>query len=319
MARVVLGIGTSHSPQVNTTPDVWALHADRDAHNPELDFEGLARQAPAWMANQLRPEVWQEKYETCQSAVETLSRALHDAQPDVVLVIGDDQEELFLDDGKPAIAVFHGTSVQDLPADPLKMHPSFRPALWAMHGEQPEAYPTNAELGYHLVSSLTASGFDVTALTRQPEGRTLGHAYTFVRRRLMRDRVVPMVPLFLNCYYPPNQPSPGRCYDLGRALRYAIDAWPQEVRVALVASGGLSHFVIDEMLDQQVLEGLKTHDREKLAAIPDEKLQSGSSEIRNWIAVGGAMDGLDMEVVAYVPGYRSMAGTGCAMTFALWR
>ena len=53
----------------------------------------------------------------------------------------------------------------------------------------------------------------------------------------------------MNTYYPPNQPNPKRCYDFGRTLRSAIEAWPTKARVAILASGGLSHFVVDEDLD----------------------------------------------------------------------
>ena len=86
----------------------------------------------------------------------------------------------------------------------------------------------------------------------------------------------------------------------------------------MAASGGLSHFVIDEDLDHQVLTALRNRDVAALSEIPREKLNSGNSEIRNWIAVAGAVEHLDMQVVDYVPCYRSPAGTGCAMGFAQW-
>jgi hypothetical protein len=88
--------------------------------------------------------------------------------------------------------------------------------------------------------------------------------------------------------------------------------------VAVIASGGLSHFVIDEELDHQVIKGLKDQDVELLFSIPREKLNSGNSEIRNWIAAAGAVEHLDMKLIDYVPCYRSPAGTGGAMGFARW-
>ena len=86
----------------------------------------------------------------------------------------------------------------------------------------------------------------------------------------------------------------------------------------MIASGGLSHFVIDTELDRRVLDGLAKSDRETLTTLPTSKLQSGSSEILNWVAAGGALEGLRMELVDYVPGYRSEAGTGVGMAFAKW-
>jgi hypothetical protein len=88
--------------------------------------------------------------------------------------------------------------------------------------------------------------------------------------------------------------------------------------VLLVASGGLSHFVVDEELDQQLLDAIAGDDAAVLRAIPAERLQAGSSEIRNWIAVAGAMAGRELAYREYVPCYRTAAGTGCAMGFVRW-
>jgi 3-O-methylgallate 3,4-dioxygenase len=88
--------------------------------------------------------------------------------------------------------------------------------------------------------------------------------------------------------------------------------------VGILASGGLSHFVVDEELDQMALEGMQQKSVVKLSQLPREKINSGSSEIRNWIVVAGATENLDMELIDYVPCYRSPAGTGCAMGFARW-
>jgi 3-O-methylgallate 3,4-dioxygenase len=124
--------------------------------------------------------------------------------------------------------------------------------------------------------------------------------------------------VLINTYFPPNQPSAARCFSLGQALRNAIESWPGPERVAVVASGGLSHFVIDTELDERVLKGLAKSDRESLSSLPKSKLQAGSSEILNWIAAGGALEGLRMELVDYIPGYRSEGGTGVGMAFAKW-
>src|SRR5439155_6722055 len=141
-------------------------------------------------------------------------------------------------------------------------------------------------------------GFDIAHTNRLPQGRhegAIGHAHNFVYRRLMNNQVIPNVPIFLNTYYPPNQPTVQRCYQLGVALRRALEAWEGDQRVALIASGGLSHFVIEEDLDQHIIEGLKNKDETKLTDLPNIRFNSGTSEIRNWIAVAGAManDGLE--------------------------
>jgi len=152
----------------------------------------------------------------------------------------------------------------------------------------------------------------------QPRHAPFGHAWSFVHQRLMNGKVIPIVPVLLNTYYPPNQPTPKRCYELGRALRRVIEAWPGARRVGVLGSGGLSHFVVDEALDRHVLDILAQRDADAVAALPLDRLNSGNSEIRNWIAAAGALEGLRMRLVDYVPCYRSEAGTGCGMAFAVW-
>jgi hypothetical protein len=122
----------------------------------------------------------------------------------------------------------------------------------------------------------------------------------------------------LNTYFPPNQPTAARCYALGNALREAVQSSPENLRVGVVASGGLSHFVVDEELDRLVLDGIAKKDGDVLGAIPEAKLQSGSSEIKNWIVAAGALTDLNFELLEYVPGYRSPGGTGCGMAFGRW-
>ena len=135
---------------------------------------------------------------------------------------------------------------------------------------------------------------------------------------LMQGQTIPVVPIMQNTYYPPNQPRPRRSYEFGSALRNAIETWKSHARVAVLASGGFSHFVLDEELDHKALQALQDKDIDAIASLPLERLQSGTSEIRNWITTAGAVQHLDMEVFDYVPCYRSLAGTGCAMAFAQW-
>lgn len=319
MAQIVLGIGTSHSPQCSTPAEQWIVHAERDRRNDAIPYDALlARQGQA-LASELTFDCWREKYERCQQGIWALAEALREAQPDVVVVIGDDQDELFSSDLRPALALYGGDHLDDIPPGLDAYHPAIWPAYWARHGNRPEAYPTDNDLAEFMVKTLKAERIDATWFTRQPSDRTLGHAYTFVRRRLMGRQIIPMVPIFLNTYYPPNQPTVDQCWRLGEGLRRAIERWTGCDRVALIASGGLSHFVIDEALDRRVLGSLRDHDAATLQAIPEDALTSGTSEIRNWLSVGAALTDYAFNVIDYIPAYRSPAGTGMGMAFALWR
>jgi hypothetical protein len=59
-------------------------------------------------------------------------------------------------------------------------------------------------------------------------------------------------------------------------------------------------------------------DQNIIASVPAAKLKSGSGEIRNWIALAGAMKDLNLNWSDYVPCYRSLAGTGTGIAFAIW-
>ena len=134
------------------------------------------------------------------------------------------------------------------------------------------------------------------------------------------DDLIPIVPVFVNTFWEPNPPAARRCYDFGVALGEAISSYPEDLRVGVVASGGLSHFVVDEELDRQFLDALLGGDRSFLASLSDDVLRSGTSELRSWIVAGTAarQAGLAGELVDYQPCYRSEAGTGNAMGFVTW-
>ena len=82
----------------------------------------------------------------------------------------------------------------------------------------------------------------------------------------------------------------------------------------------MSHFVIDETLDQQIFAALEQRDAEALCSLGEDWLQSGSSELKNWIAAAGALFETDLSggVIDYQPCYRSEAGTGTANGFVCW-
>lgn len=316
MADIVLGIGTSHGSQVSLTPDWWPKHGELD--RKRTPYDELIKNARIDLGPELTPDVWQRKYHATQQAVATLRGVLQATQPDCLIVIGDDQAELFSQSSMPAIAVFWGEEVVDFPRDMTNVPASRAAAMWAKHASEPETYPVPSSLGKHIVEALVADGFDVTQMNAQPDGRGIGHAFTFVRLRLMGDRIIPVLPVMLNTYFPPNQPTAARCYALGEAIRGAVASWPEQLRVGIVASGGLSHFVVDEELDRAVLDAIQRKDGVALGTIPEAKLQSGSSEIKNWIVAAGALRDLAFSVIDYVPGYRSAAGTGCGMAFGRW-
>ncbi len=158
----------------------------------------------------------------------------------------------------------------------------------------------------------------MAAVKHLREGEVEGHAYSFIHHRYLHGAAVPIVPIFLNTYYPPNQPLPRRCVALGRALAELVATFPDDIRVGFIASGGLSHFRVEEDLDRGVLDAIKRRDLDHLASLDPKRLLAGSSEIRGWITVAAAAAELDLAWTAYVPAYRTLALSGTGLGFAEW-
>lgn len=328
MAQIVTGVAASHTPQLSSGVELWEDHAARDrARNHLLGRDGnyhtydeLIALAPPQVAAELDPAIWERKYKRAQECLGMLADVLVNARPDVAVVIGDDQWELFQDEGVPAFALYTGDQLFDEPKKPevvAGLPKGLQAAQWAQHGDTRAFHTVQAALSEHLLASL-ADEFDLTKFSAQRHDRTLGHAFTFPRYRLGLDPALPIVPVFINTYFPPNVPTSGRCLAIGRAIGRAVASWESDARVAVITSGGLSHFVVDEELDGQVLTALRTGKLGSLATIPRARLRDGNSEILNWITAAGALESLRADVIDYLPGYRSPAGTGAGMAFASW-
>jgi hypothetical protein len=282
-------------------------------------YEDQLRRAPVGVAAEIAPERMQARHEAVEGAMSRLGDFLREARLDALIVVGDDQDELYHHENMPGILVYYGATIPNVP-----LGPEFKGPEWARRAtarwyeeREPRDYPVDARLARHLIDALIDREFDIAASAAVPDGQGEGHAIGFVHKRIMKDPV-PIVPICINTYYPPNQPTPRRCYKLGQAIRAAVESYPGDIRVGIVGSGGLSHFVVDEALDRGFIDMLRRKDAEAIQALPREKLNSGSSEIRNWICVAGAIEPLSLEWSLYEPGYRTPAGTGTGLGFAFW-
>jgi OH-DDVA oxygenase/3-O-methylgallate 3,4-dioxygenase len=233
--------------------------------------------------------------------------------------------EIFTADHVPAFAIVWGPYVEGIPRDEAflaKLPPGVARAELDRTPSVYTQYPCHPELGEYLIRASMNDGFDPAQITKLTTGEigsnAAPHAYGFVYRRIMRDRVLPHVPVVVNTFYPPNQPSARRCYEFGKSLGRALRAWPKDLRIAVIASGGLSHFVVDEEFDRKVLDIFERSDFDALTSLPEEYFESGTSEIKNWITTAGILEGFQMRVVDYLPCYRSEAGTGSGLGFAVW-
>lgn len=335
MAQIVLGIGSSHGPMLSTPPDQWHLRvaADKKGKHPfrgkTYTFEELARlRADEGLEAQITPDVWRTRHAACRAAISTLADVFEQAAPDLVVIVGNDQMEVFSASLVPAFCLHWGERIENCAPDDehlAKLPPGIAIAVEGSAPKQEATYPGCPALGRHIAEQMTKANFDIASMQAFPKHAdghaSAPHAFGFIYRQIMRDRAPPSVLAMVNTFYPPNQPTIARCYAFGKELLRAIQSWESDKRVAIIASGGLTHFTIDEALDRAVIASLRKGSIDDLASYGEEIFQSGTSEIKNWIPVAGAMAdlGFPMTLVDYVPCYRSEAGTGNAMGFVYWR
>ena len=93
MAQIVLGLGTSHSPQLSTPPDLWRNHGERDKRNPDLrkpdgrvyTYEEVLASASPSLQKELTPDTWQVRYDACQKGIAQVGATLADVAPEGAL------------------------------------------------------------------------------------------------------------------------------------------------------------------------------------------------------------------------------------------
>lgn len=330
MSEIVLGIATPHAPQLRLPLEGWFALREKDQTDKRIDWAAVRKIVKPSIEDEVTDARMSERYDTCQSHLRTLGEQLRKADPDIIVIIGDDQHEQFHANNMPMFCVYHGSAIQMVPRHGRGHGTAGSQAWSAPRLEElqkaaedalvgPQERPADRELGEHLIASLRDDHFDVAASAELRPDVGLGHAFRFLYQHILPGTEIPIVPIMINTFFPPNQPTPGRCYALGQSVRRAIEAWPNDKRVAVVASGGLSHTVIDEEIDQRTMSAICSGDGESLRSLPRERLKLGTSEILNWVAMGGCMEPFKAQPVGeYIPAYRSAAGTGCGMGFVSW-
>jgi 3-O-methylgallate 3,4-dioxygenase len=331
MARIVLGLGTSHTPMLLASDETLPRFQETDSKMRHRDKEGrpvtygeLLEKADPKLADLVAPAHLVARQNKARAAAQHLRGVLASARLDALIVFGDDQDESYLEDCRPAFAVYYGETIRNS----NEQHERYKARFpdWYLKNRQafyedeaPRDYPVHSALALHLIETLMDMDFDLASSKCLPEGEGEGHAMSYIHRRVMDpDNPIPIIPVFLNTYYPPNQPRPRRCYAFGQAVRKAVESFAGEQRVGVAASGGLSHFLVDEDFDRAILKACAEKDAAFLQNLPRNKLHAGSSEILNWVALAGAVEHLDLNWFEYVPGYRTPAGTGTGLSFAIW-
>ena len=150
----------------------------------------------------------------------------------------------------------------------------------------------------HIGQSVMADNFDLSFF----QGKPLDHGcFSPLSVLLPHDDKgwpVPIIPLQVGVLQFP-MPTARRCFELGKALRRAIESYPEDLRVAIVATGGLSHQVHGERCgfnnvpwDHQFLEMIEK-DPERLADLTQAELAElggvEGAEVIMWLVMRGAL------------------------------
>ncbi len=248
-----------------------------------------------------------------------LKKQLAAAKPDTVVVLSSDKGRIFNDTQVPQISVYVGEEI-------------WGTTHYAEVGEAPSdgeqvTLACHTVVSAWLADELTEEGFDVN-ISRffKPMGSPedgAGQALTEPVRKLV-GLATPVVPVFINAHRQPAI-SGHRMPPLGRAMASVLGE--RDERIALIAVGGLSGDPqgylagwVDERLDDWVLSRLRRGRAEQLASIWDldsNTVRGATAEVRQWIAVGAAMESLGAKanVVDYIRFHHATVGTA----FAYWK
>jgi 2,3-dihydroxyphenylpropionate 1,2-dioxygenase len=160
-----------------------------------------------------------DRAERFRDALSEAREAVAAARPDVAIIVGSNHFRGFWLDMIPAftfgVGEVIGAGEAGTPKGPQRTDPAFAQAL---------------------AGELTERGTEVAISARLQ----IDHGQTHAIQYLLSGLDVPVVPLVINVFAAP-LPRIDRCVQLGRNLAEAVDAIPEDLRVVVIASGGLSH------------------------------------------------------------------------------
>jgi aromatic ring-opening dioxygenase catalytic subunit (LigB family) len=273
---LVSALAASHAPNILLEPGAeWE------------DFMNLHySMAPQGSAN--RPSLEQQKKlrRDAEKAFAVLRADMEQAKPDVLIVVANDQFVNFFWDNIPTFFVTVAEEVK---------------GQFTRHKFH---YRNHHELGQAIVRRAMERGIDLSF----GERIELQHTQTVPLYFLLPEPKIPILPIFVNTWVDPT-PTPRRCYQFGELIRAVAEE--QRERVAILATGGLSHFPgsprigeIDTRFDHKLLEIMREGKGQRLVDYSvEELLQAGDTEFLNWMVVLGTVGNAKASYTAYMPDY----------------
>jgi aromatic ring-opening dioxygenase catalytic subunit (LigB family) len=284
---LVSALAASHAPNILLEPGrEWE------------DFMDLHySMAPKGSANRPRLEQQMKLRQDAETAFAALRADLEAAKPDVLIVVANDQFVNFFWNNIPTFFV----TIADEVKGQFTRH--------KFH------YRNDKELGKAIIGAGMEKGIDFS----YGEHIELQHTQNVPLYFLLPQPKIPILPIYVNTWVDP-APSPRRCYQVGELVREVADNSKQ--RVAILATGGLSHFPgsprigeIDQGFDHKLLEVMRQgKGRSLIDYSVEDLLQAGDTEFLNWMVVIGAIRDAKATYTAYMP---DLVATGWG--FVSWK
>jgi 2,3-dihydroxyphenylpropionate 1,2-dioxygenase len=271
---LVAAMAASHAPNILLEPG-----AEWD------DFMKLHyRMAPQAASSKPTLEAQRRLRQDAEKAFAVLREDLEGARPDVLIVVANDQFVNFFFNNVPTFFV----TLADEVGGRFTRH-NFR-------------YRNDKELGRAILRAGMEKGVDFAF----GEYVELQHTQLVPLYFLLPEPRIPILPVYVNTWVDP-VPTPRRCYQVGELIREVAGA--SRERVAILATGGLSHFPgsprigeIDSRFDHQLLEILREGEGRRLVDYSlEEILKAGDSEFLNWMVVVGCVGDAKASATFYMP------------------
>ena len=221
------------------------------------------------------------------AAMRKLGRLLDETKPDVLVIFASDHMETFFLQSVPTFCIVAGD----------RAHASFAGRDWDL--------PIHKPFAEALLDGLVRREFDMC----YSQDAVMGHSFAAPFEWVLEGRNIAVVPIFINTYLPPLA-SPRRCAALGKAIADIVATRPE--RVALLASGGMSHYPgtwkyykpaydFDHWCIGELENG---HVDSFLWLTPEQLDEVGNTEMLPWAPVLGACgeqhpEGQHMELLSY--------------------
>jgi aromatic ring-opening dioxygenase catalytic subunit (LigB family) len=231
------------------------------------------------------PDENPEQLKQAANAMRELGKVLDETKPDVILFLGADHVETFSPTCIPTFCIIAGNRAN------------------ARFAGRELNLPVHREMAEDILNKLvTERNFDMA----YSEDAELGHAFAVPFEYVIGKRDIPVIPFFTNVYVPP-LPTARRCAAFGQALAEIVKG--RKERVAIIASGGMSHFpgttkyLHPEFdFDRWLVSQFEAGNTDALLNMTNPQLDEvGNTEMLNWAVMFGAIGKTQGELIDYIP------------------